>query len=422
MSRQTTRRSVLPLVACVVVVIYLLPSWLAAFTTPSLRASVPIRAGAEGGGARAVAQKSYGGYEDRFPDPAKPFEEELIATAKAIAAPGKGILASDESNPTAGKRFADIGVENTEDNRRKYRELLFTTPGLNKHISGAILYEETLFQTASDGRSMVEILNEQGIVVGIKVDAGLRCIPGTDNEQYCTGLDQLPERCRKYYKQGARFAKWRAVLSISKDGRPSDVAIQHTAFGLAAYAAIAQSEGLAPFVEPEILMDGDHDIVLSQRVHEDVWAEVYRQLEVHGVMLEGTLLKPSMITPGVGGPSVTPEEIAKVTIEGLRRRVPAAVPGIMFLSGGQSEEEATLQLNRMNLVEGRPWSVSFSYGRALQASVLKVWQGKDENKEAAQKMLLALAEANGQANLGKYDEGKDHPSKTGSLFVENYAY
>jgi fructose-bisphosphate aldolase class I len=366
--------------------------------------------------------KSYGGYEDRFPDPAKPFEEELIATAKAIAAPGKGILASDESNPTCGKRFDDIGVENTEENRRKYREMLFTAPGLNKHISGAILYEETLYQSTADGKPFVDVLKEQGIVPGIKVDAGLRTIPGTDNEQYCTGLDALPERCKKYYKQGARFAKWRAVLSISKDGRPSEVAMKHTAFGLAAYAAIAQSEGLAPFVEPEILMDGDHDIVLSQRVHEDVWAEVYRQLEVHGVMLEGTLLKPSMITPGVNGPSVTPAEIAQITIEGLRRRVPAAVPGIMFLSGGQSEEEATLQLNRMNKVEGRPWSVSFSYGRALQASVLKVWQGKDENREAAQKMLLAIAEANGMANLGKYDEGKEHPSKTGSLYVENYSY
>jgi len=169
-------------------------------------------------------------------------------------------------------------------------------------------------------------------------------------------------------------------------------------------------------------MDGDHDIVLAQRVHEDVWAEVYRQLEVHGVMLEGTLLKPSMITPGVQGPTVQPAEIAQVTIEGLRRRVPAAVPGIMFLSGGQSEEGATIQLNLMNQVAGRPWSVSFSYGRALQASVLKVWQGKDENKEAAQKMLLALAGANGDANLGKYDTSKDHPSNTGSLFVENYSY
>merc|ERR1719159_559152 len=191
---------------------------------------------------RPVAMQSYGGYEDRFPDPAKKYEQELIATAKAIAAPGKGILASDESNPTCGKRFDDIGVENTEENRRKYREMLFTTPGLNKHISGAILYEETLYQSTADGKPFVDVLKEQGIVPGIKVDAGLRCIPGTDNEQYCTGLDQLPERCRKYYKQGARFAKWRAVLSISKNGRPSD-------------AAIAQSEGLAPFVEPEILMD-----------------------------------------------------------------------------------------------------------------------------------------------------------------------
>jgi len=369
-----------------------------------------------------VALKSYAGYENRFPAPAKKFEQELIATAKAIAAPGKGILASDESNPTAGKRFADIGVENTEENRRKYRELLFTTPGLNKHISGAILFEETLYQSTADGKQFVDLLKEQGIVPGIKVDSGLRCIPGTDGEQYCTGLDKLPERCREYYKQGARFAKWRAVLSISKDGKPTDVAVQHTAFGLAAYAAIAQSEGLVPFVEPEILMDGDHDIVLAQRVHEDVWAEVYRQLEVHGVMLEGTLLKPSMITPGVQGPTVQPAEIAEVTIEGLRRRVPAAVPGIMFLSGGQSEEEATIQLNLMNQVEGRPWSVSFSYGRALQASVLKVWQGKDENKEAAQKMLLALAGANGAANLGKYDNSKAHPSNTGSLFVENYSY
>jgi fructose-bisphosphate aldolase class I len=369
-----------------------------------------------------VGLNAYGGYEKRFPAPAKKYEEELIATAKAIAAPGKGILASDESNPTAGKRFADIGVENTEENRRKYRELLFTAPGLSDHISGAILYEETLYQKAADGTPFVDVLKKQGIVPGIKVDAGLRCIPGSDGEQFCTGLDQLPERCAEYYKQGARFAKWRAVLSISKDGKPTDVAIQHTAFGLAAYAAIAQSEGLAPFVEPEILMDGDHDMVLSQRVHEDVWAEVYRQLEVHGVMLEGTLLKPSMITPGVDGPKATPDEIAAVTIEGLRRRVPAAVPGIMFLSGGQSEEEATLQLNKMNLIDGRPWSVSFSYGRALQASVLKVWEGKDENEKAAQQMLLALAKANGQANLGKYDTSADHPSKTGSLFVADYKY
>eukprot|EP00931_Biecheleriopsis_adriatica_P074757 TRINITY_DN48760_c0_g1_i1.p1 TRINITY_DN48760_c0_g1~~TRINITY_DN48760_c0_g1_i1.p1 ORF type:complete len:439 (-),score=70.66 TRINITY_DN48760_c0_g1_i1:585-1817(-) len=369
-----------------------------------------------------VAMQSYGGYESRFPDPAKKYEEELIKTAKAIAAPGKGILASDESNPTIGKRFEQIGVENTEENRRKYRELLFTAPNLNEHISGAILYEETLYQSASDGRPFVKILEDQGIVPGIKVDSGLRCIPGTDGEQYCTGLDKLPERCAEYYKQGARFAKWRAVLSISKDGKPSQVAIEHAAFGLAAYASIAQSAGLAPFVEPEILMDGDHDIVLSQRVHEDVWAEVYRQLEVHGVMLEGTLLKPSMITPGVKGPSASPQEIAETTIEGLRRRVPAAVPGIMFLSGGQSEEGATLQLNRMNQVAGRPWSVSFSYGRALQASVLKVWDGKDENVKGAQNMLLALAKANGEANLGTYDDKGEHPSNTGSLFVENYAY
>jgi fructose-bisphosphate aldolase class I len=373
-------------------------------------------------GVRSISLRSYGGYESRFPDPAKKFEEELQATAKAIAAPGKGILASDESNPTCGKRFDSIGVENTEENRRKYRELLFTAPGLNEHISGAILYEETLYQSTKDGKKFVDLLKEQGIVPGIKVDAGLRCIPGTDGEQYCTGLDNLPERCREYYKAGARFAKWRAVLSVSKDGKPSDVAIEHAASGLAAYASIAQSEGLAPFVEPEILMDGDHDIVLSQRVHEDVWAEVYRQLELHGVMLEGTLLKPSMITPGVQGPKATPQEIAEATIEGLRRRVPSAVPGIMFLSGGQSEEEATLQLNRMNQVDGRPWSVSFSYGRALQASVLKVWDGKDENIGGAQKMLLAIAKANGEANLGKYDDKKDHPSSTGSLFVENYAY
>jgi len=365
---------------------------------------------------------SYAGYEQRFPAPARQFEKELIETAKAIAAPGKGILASDESTPTIGKRFEDIGVENTEDTRRGYRELLFSSPGLNKHISGAILYEETLYQSNSDGKRFVDVLTEQGIVPGIKVDSGLRCIPGSDNEQYCTGLDNLPERCREYYKAGARFAKWRAVLSISKDGKPTDVAIQHAAFGLAAYAAIAQSEGLAPFVEPEILMDGDHDIVLSQRVHEEVWAEVYRQLEVHGVLLEGTLLKPSMITPGKQGPSVTPAEIAQTTIEGLRRRVPAAVPGIMFLSGGQSEEEATVQLNMMNQVPQRPWSVSFSYGRALQASVLQAWQGKEENREAAQKMLLALAQANGDANLGRYDAFKDHPSKTGSLYVENYSY
>jgi len=412
-------RSLLPVAILFLCAVFLFPSTL--FVGPQ-KIQLPSTVGAQHGVAGGAAMKSYAGYESRFPAPARHFEQELKETAKAIAAPGKGILASDESTPTIGKRFADIGVENTEETRQAYREMLFTAPGLNEHISGAILYEETLYQSTADGKPFVELLKEQGIVPGIKVDSGLRCIPGSDNEQYCTGLDKLPERCREYYKQGARFAKWRAVLSISKDGKPSQVAIEHAAFGLAAYASIAQSEGLAPFVEPEILMDGDHDIVLSQRVHEDVWAEVYRQLEVHGVLLEGTLLKPSMINPGVNGPPATPAEIAQVTVESMRRRVPSAVPGIMFLSGGQSEEEATVQLNMMNQIEGRPWSVSFSYGRALQASVLKVWQGKKENWEGAQKMLLALAKANGQANLGKYDVSKDHPSSTGSLYVENYSY
>jgi fructose-bisphosphate aldolase class I len=350
--------------------------------------------------------------------------EELIANAAKIASKGKGILASDESNGTCGLRLEQIGVENSEENRRTYRELLFTTPGLGESCSGAILFEETLYQDCKDGTSFVDKLTEQGVMVGIKVDKGLKPIPGTRGEVSCTGLDDLPDRAARFYERGARFAKWRAVLNITKDGNPTELCIQDTAYNLARYASICQSAGLVPIVEPEILMDGDHTIEEAQAVHERVWAAVYKALHDCGVLMEGSLLKPSMVVPGVNGPKVSSEEIAKRTVDSLMRRVPPAVAGITFLSGGQSEEGATWQLNDMNVYAAgkNPWSLTFSYGRALQASVLKVWQGKAENVAPAQKMLYDLLTCNGKAQQGIYDKSSTHPSTTGSLYVDDYKY
>jgi len=350
------------------------------------------------------------------------YREELAATAAKIAGPGKGILAVDESTKTIGKRLESIGVENTEANRLAYRGLLFSAPGLGKYISGAILYEETLYQSEG-GKSFVDILKANDIFPGIKVDTGLQPLPGGESfETWCTGLDGLKERAANYYAQGARFAKWRAVLQIS-DNTPSALSLQENAWGLARYARAVQESGLVPIVEPEILMDGDHSIERTAQVQEKVLAAVYKALSDNGVFLEGSLLKPSMTVPGAECTEpVTPQKIAEYTIRTLERSVPPSVPGITFLSGGLSEEEASIYLNTMNKIQRKgPWSVTFSYGRALQQSTLKAWGGKLENVPAAQAALLARAQANSEANLGSYIAGSQ-PSADGTLFVKGYKY
>ena len=298
------------------------------------------------------------------------YKETLRETALKLATPGKGILAVDESTNTCGKRLASIGVENTEENRQAYRGMLFTTKGLGNYISGAILFEETLFQDHADGESMVAKLEKQGIIPGIKVDKGLKpLVGGLEHETYCSGLDGLTERASDYYARGARFAKWRAVLQITADG-PSDLAIRENAWGLARYARSVQEAGLVPIIEPEILMDGDHDILTTSEIQEKIIKEVYFACQQNGVYLEGTLLKPSMTVPGADYEGKSdPKNVALATVTTLLRSVPAAVPGIVFLSGGLSEEEASLYLNEMNLLAAdKPWNLSFSYGRALQHS------------------------------------------------------
>jgi len=348
------------------------------------------------------------------------YDEELIKTAKTIATPGRGILAMDESNATCGKRLDSIGVENTEDNRRAYRELLVSTPGLGQYISGAILFEETLYQSTSTGKRMVDVLNEQGIVPGIKVDKGLVPLANSNGESWCMGLDGLDKRCAEYYKAGARFAKWRSVVSIPAG--PSTIAIRDCAYGLARYAAIAQNAGLVPIVEPEVLLDGEHDIDRTLEVAEATWAETFKYLADNNVMFEGILLKPAMVTPGAECKNrASPEVVADYTLKLLTRRVPPAVPGIMFLSGGQSELEATLNLNAMNKTPN-PWHVSFSYARALQNSVLKTWQGKPENVPAAHQALLKRAKANSDAQLGKYDPSSESAEAAQGMYEKGYVY
>ncbi|WIA09821.1 hypothetical protein OEZ85_009196 [Tetradesmus obliquus] len=348
------------------------------------------------------------------------YDDELIQTAGKIASKGRGILAMDESNATCGKRLESIGLENTEDNRRTYRELLVTTPGLGQYISGAIMFEETLFQNTSSGKKMTECLTEQGIVPGIKVDKGLVPLANSNGESWCMGLDGLDKRCEEYYKAGARFAKWRSVVSIAAG--PSQIALRDCAYGLARYAAIAQNAGLVPIVEPEVLLDGDHDIDRCLEVQEAIWAETFKYMADNNVMFEGILLKPAMVTPGADSKAkVPPETVAKYTLKMLRRRVPPAVPGIMFLSGGQSELESTLNLNAMNQ-SPNPWHVSFSYARALQNSVLKTWQGKPENFKAGQEALLKRAKANSLAQMGQYDPSNESAEAAERTYEKGYKY
>lgn len=327
--------------------------------------------------------------------------EELDKTARALVAEGKGILAADESSPTIKKRFDTISIESTEETRRDYRTMLFTTPGAAEYISGVILFEETLTQKAADGTPLAKILTDAGIIPGIKVDKGAKPLAGHSGETVTEGLDGLRGRFAEYAKQGARFSKWRAVYKIS-DALPSRAAIAVNADALARYAALSQEAGIVPIVEPEVLMDGGHTIDRCDEVTEEVLRAVFAALAVQGVRLEGMLLKPNMVLSGTECPEQAGvQDVARRTVRCLKRTVPAAVPGIVFLSGGQTDEQATAHLNAMNrLDEVLPWRLSFSYGRALQAAPLKAWSGKEENVKAGQEAFFERAKANGEATRG----------------------
>ncbi len=328
---------------------------------------------------------------------------ELQNTISDMVQAGKGILAADESAPTIAKRFAAINVESTEALRRSYRSLLFTTPGLDKFISAVILFEETLTQQSDDGTPLPEVLASQGIVPGIKVDKGFLPLVNAPGDKVTQGLDGLAERLQTYKTQGARFAKWREVYPISEHN-PTALGLRVNAETLARYAAICQSEGVVPIVEPEVLIDGGHTIERSAEVIEAVLQSVFQALHLHKVVLECIVLKPSMVTPGKDfTPGASPEQVAESTIKVFRRTVPAAVPSINFLSGGQTPEQATANLNAMNaLYPDAPWELSFSYGRALQEPALKAWQGKAENSDATQQALYQRALLNGAARNGEY--------------------
>ncbi len=328
--------------------------------------------------------------------------DELQETIDVLVQKGKGILAADESNPTIAKRFDAIGVESTEEQRRRYRSLILETPKLGNYISGIILFEETLEQRTDDGTLLPELASLQGIVAGIKVDKGKGPLANAPGDEITQGLDGLDQRLARYKAQGARFAKWRNVYHIGSH-TPSRLAIEANAEVLARYAAICQSQGIVPIVEPEVLMDGDHDMQRCAQVSEAVLHALFHALHRHKVILEHTLLKPSMVTPGKNHPDpTTPEQVARETVRILRRTVPAALPSINFLSGGQSPEQATANLNAMNCLSPQPWELSFSYGRALQQPALQAWQGDPANVAAAQAALYRRAELNGAARRGEY--------------------
>ena len=372
------------------------------------------------------------------------YKEELTQTAKKLVRKGKGILAADESNGTCGKRLEGIGVKNTENNRRKYRTMLATTPGLGEYISGVILFDETLYQKASiygvkaaDERLIIDHFRDQGIIPGIKVDTGLRPLIDTlpnakPGEHYCSGLDGLLERAQEYYKQGARFAKWRAVLKIHGDGDddgPSERAVIENARGLARYARIVQEAGLVPIIEPEVLQDGNHTLGRARVEQERVYRAVIDACYEDGVYLEGALLKCAMTTPGADNPTEeerTPRRVSASTVGVLMRSLPKELGGIVFLSGGLPEEAASVYLNAMQKVDRsttfekrREWNLSFSFGRALQHSALKAWGGK--NIKAGQAALLARAQANSEATTGSYVAGSQ-PSSDDHLHIAGYTY
>jgi fructose-bisphosphate aldolase class I len=332
---------------------------------------------------------------------------DLMKTARAMVAGGKGILAADESSGTIEKRFKAVGVESNEENRRAYRELLFTTKGASEFISGVILFDETIRQKTADGVPFPEALAKQGIIPGIKVDKGAKNLAGAQGEKITEGLDGLRERLAEYAKLGAKFAKWRAVITIG-DGIPSRYCIEANAHALARYAALCQEAGIVPIVEPEVLMDGDHMIDRADEVTEWTLRATFAALYEQRVLLEGTILKSSMVVSGKSCPQQAGvQEVAERTIRCLLRSVPAAIPGVVFLSGGQTEAQATAHLNAMNAIKRErdlPWELSFSYGRALQESAQKTWRGQATNVAAAQKAYYHRAKLNGLARHGKYKE------------------
>jgi len=329
---------------------------------------------------------------------------ELNNVALALVAPGKGILAADESSGTIKKRFDNISVESTEESRRDYREMLFrSSEAMTKSISGVILYDETIWQNARDGTPLVKVIEQSGAIPGIKVDEGTQALPHCPGELITVGLDKLAERLKKYYERGARFAKWRAVINIDTDNIPTMTAIHANAHALARYAALCQTAQIVPIVEPEVLMDGDHDIDRCYEVTQRVLNKTFQELRIQRVALEGMVLKPNMVVAGKkSAKQASVAEVAEKTVRLLKNCVPAAVPGIAFLSGGQSDEEATAHLDAMNRIGGLPWRLTFSYGRALQAAPQKAWSGKAENVAAGQRAFTHRARMNSLATSGEW--------------------
>jgi fructose-bisphosphate aldolase class I len=329
---------------------------------------------------------------------------DLNKVALAMVTPGKGLLAADESSGTIKKRFDDIKVVSTEESRRDYREMLFrSNEAMAQCISGVILYDETIWQNAADGTPLIRIIEQSGAIPGIKVDEGTQPLPGCPGELVTVGLDKLAGRLEKYYQQGARFAKWRAVIDISGHDVPSTTAIHVNAHALARYAALCQAAQIVPIVEPEVLMDGDHDIERCYAVTQHVLNKTFQELRIQRVALEGMVLKPNMVVPGKkSARQASVEEVARQTIRLLKESVPAAVPGIAFLSGGQSDEDATAHLDAMNRIGGLPWPLTFSYGRALQAAPQKAWAGKAENVPAGQRAFTHRARMNSLASKGEW--------------------
>ena len=338
----------------------------------------------------------------------------LTETARKLVANDKGILAMDESNATCNQRFAGLGIPQTEEARRAWRELIVTTPGLGESISGVILYDETIRQQKKDGTPFIAVVRDAGIIPGIKVDTGAKDMAGHPGEKITEGLDGLRDRLAEYFEMGARFVKWRAVIIVGNGdpGMPSRGCIEANAHALARYAALSQQAGLVPVVEPEVLMDGDHTLARCREVTEEVLRTVFNELYTQRVMLEGMILKPNMVLPGLTCPEqATVDEVAAATVECLLRAVPAAMPAIAFLSGGQPGELASAHLNAMNLrfKSRRPWALAFSFARAIQQPALQIWQGKEANRLAAQQALYRRASCNRAARRGEYDAAMERP-------------
>jgi len=351
----------------------------------------------------------------------KELQENLAKVANDIVSNGKGILAADEALAGIGSRLASIGLENTAANRQHFRHMMFSTKNLGSNLGGVILEKETLYQKDASGNRIVDALTKQGIHLGVKVDLGWLIMPGSMGEMTTQGLDGLAERCEQYKKDGASFTKWRCPLKIQGGGvTPSQCAINQCAEISGRYAAIAQAAGLVPIVEPDVMLDGDHDIALCQKVTEKVLLATFKSLHDHNVYVEGMLLKTNMVTPAAKGPKVDAKTIAKMSIQSYKRTVPSAMPGIVFLSGGQSPLDATNNLNEMNKLPNLPWKVSFSYSRAIQGPVLPAWMGKKD--EDGQKVLLHRTTCNRLAAEGKYDGEEQTTTVLKSLFTENYAY